>query len=195
MTSKMSRIDPTRFKLFRHSSIFRVYMSVLQVLTLPDDRLRTVAKPVKEVTPEIQKFVDDMIETMYDEEGIGLAATQVDFHQRIVVIDISDTRDEPMVLINPEITDKRGEDGIEEGCLSVPGARALVPRAAEVTVKALDREGNEFTFDADDLLATCVQHELDHLEGKLFVDYLSPLKRKRIQDKLAKIKRFNEKQG
>ena len=195
MTSKMSRIDPTRFKLFRHSSIFRVYMSVLQVLTLPDDRLRTVAKPVKEVTPEIQKFVDDMIETMYDEEGIGLAATQVDFHQRIVVIDISDTRDEPMVLINPEITDKRGEDGIEEGCLSVPGTRALVPRAAEVTVKALDREGNEFTFDADDLLATCVQHELDHLEGKLFVDYLSPLKRKRIQDKLAKIKRFNEKQG
>ena len=195
MTSKMSRIDPTRFKLFRHSSIFRVYMSVLQVLTLPDDRLRTVAKPVKEVTPEIQKFVDDMIETMYDEEGIGLAATQVDFHQRIVVIDISDTRDEPMVLINPEITDKRGEDGIEEGCLSIPGARALVPRAAEVTVKALDREGNEFTFNADDLLATCVQHELDHLEGKLFVDYLSPLKRKRIQDKLAKIKRFNEKQG
>lgn len=194
MTYKMSRIEPTRFKLFRHSSIFRVYMSVLQVLTLPDDRLRTVAKPVKEVTPEIQKFVDDMIETMYDEEGIGLAATQVDFHQRIVVIDISETRDEPMVLINPEIIEKRGEDGIEEGCLSVPGARALVPRAAEVTVKALDREGKEYTFDADDLLAICVQHELDHLEGKLFVDYLSPLKRKRIQDKLAKIKRFNEKQ-
>ena len=194
MAYKMSRIEPTRFKLFRHSSIFRVYMSVLQVLTLPDDRLRTVAKPVKEVTPEIQKFVDDMIETMYDEEGIGLAATQVDFHQRIVVIDISETRDEPMVLINPEIIEKRGEDGIEEGCLSVPGARALVPRAAEVTVKALDREGKEYTFDADDLLAICVQHELDHLEGKLFVDYLSPLKRKRIQDKLAKIKRFNEKQ-
>ena len=101
-------------------------MSVLQVLTFPDDRLRTVAKPVAEVTPEIQKFVDDMIETMYDEEGIGLAATQVDFHQRIVVIDISETRDEPMVLINPEIIEKRGEDGIEEGCLSVPGARALV---------------------------------------------------------------------
>lgn len=195
MAYKMSRIEPTRFKLFRHSSIFRVYMSVLQVLTLPDDRLRTVAKPVKEVTPEIQKFVDDMIETMYDEEGIGLAATQVDFHQRIVVIDVSDTRDEPMVLINPEIIEKRGEDGIEEGCLSVPGARALVPRAAEVTVKALDRDGKEYTFEADDLLAICVQHELDHLEGKLFVDYLSPLKRKRIQDKLAKIKRFNEKQA
>ncbi|EKO3871008.1 peptide deformylase [Vibrio harveyi] len=190
----MSRIEPTRFVLLRHSSIFRVNMSVLQVLTFPDDRLRTVAKPVEEVTPEIQKVVDDMIETMYDEEGIGLAATQVDIHKRIVVIDISETRDEPMVLINPEILEKRGEDGIEEGCLSVPGARALVPRAAEVTVKALDRDGKEYTFEADDLLAICVQHELDHLMGKLFVDYLSPLKRKRIQDKLAKIKRFNEKQ-
>ncbi|EGQ7779018.1 peptide deformylase [Vibrio parahaemolyticus] len=190
----MSRIEPTRFVLFRHSSIFRVNMSVLQVLTFPDDRLRTVAKPVDAVTPEIQKIVDDMIETMYDEEGIGLAATQVDIHKRIVVIDISETRDEPMVLINPEILEKRGEDGIEEGCLSVPGARALVPRAAEVIVKALDRDGKEFTFEADDLLAICVQHELDHLQGKLFVDYLSPLKRKRIQDKLAKIKRFNEKQ-
>ncbi len=169
-------------------------MSVLQVLTFPDDRLRTVAKPVEKVTPEIQKIVDDMIETMYDEEGIGLAATQVDINQRIVVIDISESRNEPMVLINPEILEKRGEDGIEEGCLSVPGARALVPRAAEVTVKALDRDGNEFTLEADDLLAICIQHELDHLQGKLFVDYLSPLKRKRIQDKLAKIKRFNEKQ-
>ncbi|HAS6235231.1 TPA: peptide deformylase [Vibrio vulnificus] len=190
----MSRIEPTRFVLFRHSSTFRVHMSVLQVLTFPDDRLRTVAKPVEKVTPEIQKIVDDMIETMYDEEGIGLAATQVDIHQRIVVIDISESRNEPMVLINPEILEKRGEDGIEEGCLSVPGARALVPRAAEVTVKALDRDGNEFTLEADNLLAICIQHELDHLQGKLFVDYLSPLKRKRIQDKLAKIKRFNEKQ-
>ncbi|HDY8067151.1 TPA: peptide deformylase [Vibrio vulnificus] len=190
----MSRIEPTRFVLFRHSSTFRVHMSVLQVLTFPDDRLRTVAKPVEKVTPEIQKIVDDMIETMYDEEGIGLAATQVDIHQRIVVIDISESRNEPMVLINPEILEKRGEDGIEEGCLSVPGARALVLRAAEVTVKALDRDGNEFTLEADDLLAICIQHELDHLQGKLFVDYLSPLKRKRIQDKLAKIKRFNEKQ-
>lgn len=168
-------------------------MSVLQVLTFPDDRLRTVAKPVEEFTPELQQHIDDMIETMYAEEGIGLASTQVDVHQRIVVIDISETRDEAMVLINPEITDKRGEDGIEEGCLSVPGARALIPRAHEVTVKALDREGKEFTFDADDLLAICVQHELDHLEGKLFVDYISPLKRRRIKEKLEKIKRFNEK--
>ena len=189
----MSRIDPVNFILIQLSSKFRVYMSVLQVLTFPDDRLRTVARPVEQVTPEIQKLVDDMIETMYDEEGIGLAATQVDVHKRVVVIDISETRDQPMVLINPEITEKRGEDGIEEGCLSVPGARALVPRAAEVTVKALDRDGKEFTFEADELLAICVQHELDHLQGKLFVDYLSPLKRKRIQEKLAKIKRFNEK--
>ncbi|MDN3679315.1 peptide deformylase [Vibrio tapetis subsp. quintayensis] len=168
-------------------------MSVLQVLTFPDDRLRTVAKPVQEVTSETQKIVDDMIETMYDEEGIGLAATQVDIHQRIVVIDVSETRDEPMVLINPEITEKRGEDGIEEGCLSVPGARALVERAAEVTVTALDRDGKEFSFEANELLAICVQHELDHLEGKLFVDYLSPLKRKRIKDKLEKIQRSNAK--
>jgi peptide deformylase len=168
-------------------------MSVLQVLTFPDERLRTVAKPVQEVTPEIQKFVDDMIETMYQEDGIGLAATQVDFHQRIVVIDVSETRDQPRVLINPEILEKRGEDGIEEGCLSVPGSRALIPRAAEVTVRALDRDGKEFTFEADDLLAICVQHELDHLQGKLFVDYLSPLKRKRIKEKLEKIKRANEK--
>jgi len=168
-------------------------MSVLQVLTFPDERLRTVAKPVEAVTPEIQKIVDDMLETMYDEEGIGLAATQVDIHQRIVVIDLSEERNQPMVLINPEITEKRGEDGIEEGCLSVPGARALVPRAAEVSVKALDRDGNEFAFEADDLLAICVQHELDHLAGKLFVDYLSPLKRQRIKQKLEKIKRFNDK--
>ncbi|WED21810.1 peptide deformylase [Vibrio sp. JC009] len=167
-------------------------MSVLQVLVFPDDRLRTVAKPVEEVTPEIQQIIDDMIETMYAEEGIGLAATQVNIHQRIVVIDISDSRDQPMVLINPEITEKRGEDGIEEGCLSVPGARALIPRAHEVSVKALNRDGKEFTFEAEDLLAICVQHELDHLEGKLFVDYLSPLKRKRIKDKLEKIKKFNE---
>ncbi|WP_419209139.1 peptide deformylase [Photobacterium leiognathi subsp. mandapamensis] len=168
-------------------------MSVLQVLTFPDERLRTVAKPVEAITPEIQTIIDDMLETMYDEEGIGLAATQVDIHQRIVVIDISETRDQPMVLINPEITEKRGEDGIEEGCLSVPGARALVPRAAEVSVTALDRNGDTISFDADELLAICIQHELDHLAGKLFVDYLSPLKRQRIKQKLEKIKRYNEK--
>jgi peptide deformylase len=167
-------------------------MSVLQILTFPDERLRKVAKPVPEVTPEIQAIVDNMIETMYQEEGIGLAATQVDIHQRIVVIDVSETRDQIRVLINPEIVEKRGEDGIEEGCLSIPGTRALVPRASEVTIQALDREGAEYTLEADGLLAICIQHELDHLEGKLFVDYLSPLKRKRIKDKLEKINRANE---
>ncbi|MBM7038555.1 peptide deformylase [Vibrio sp. qd031] len=169
-------------------------MSLLPVLTFPDERLRTVATPLTEFTPELQTMIDDMIETMYAEEGIGLAATQVDYHKQLIVIDVSDTRDQPMVLINPEIIEKSGEDGIEEGCLSVPGAKALVPRAAEVTVKALDRDGKEFSFEADDLLAICVQHEMDHLKGKLFVDYLSPLKRKRIKDKLEKIKRFNERQ-
>lgn len=164
-------------------------MPVLEVLTFPDERLRTVAKPVSAVTPEIQKIADDMIETMYDEEGIGLAATQVNIHQRIVVIDVSESRDQPMVLINPIIIEKSGEDGIEEGCLSVPDARALIPRAAHVVVEALNRDGEMFRFEADELLAICVQHELDHLEGKLFVDYLSPLKRKRIKDKLEKIKR------
>lgn len=168
-------------------------MSVLNVLIFPDERLRTVAAPVEAVTPEIQKIVDDMIETMYDEEGIGLAATQVDIHQRIIVIDVSDTRDQPMVLINPEIIQQSGDDGIEEGCLSIPGARALVPRAANVSVKALDRDGKEYTFDADGLLSICVQHEIDHINGKLFVDYLSPLKRKRIQDKMLKLKRLNAK--
>nr|WP_086937739.1 peptide deformylase [Thaumasiovibrio occultus] len=168
-------------------------MSVLQVLTFPDERLRTVAKPVEAVTPEIQQIVDDMLDTMYAEEGIGLAATQVDIHQRIVVIDLSETRNEPMVLINPQIIEKSGEDGIEEGCLSVPGARALVPRASNVTVKALDRDGKEYQINADELLAICIQHELDHLEGKLFVDYLSPLKRQRIKQKLEKLQRYNEK--
>ncbi|GAL16179.1 peptide deformylase [Vibrio astriarenae] len=153
-----------------------------------------MAKPVEAVTPEIQKIVDDMLETMYAEEGIGLAATQVDIHQRIVVIDISETRDEPMVLIN-----LRSQISVAKMALKKAVCRylvpVLVPRAAEVSVKALDRDGKAFAFEADDLLAICVQHELDHLEGKLFVDYLSPLKRKRIQDKLAKIKRFNEKQS
>ncbi|WP_232012601.1 peptide deformylase [Vibrio aphrogenes] len=168
-------------------------MSVLNVLTFPDDRLRTVAQPITEFTPELQTLIDDMFDTMYDEEGIGLAATQVDVHKQLIVIDISENRDERLVLINPEIIEKHGEDGIEEGCLSVPGARALVPRASAITVKALDRNGQEFTLEADDLLAICIQHECDHLLGKLFVDYLSPLKRKRIKDKLEKIKRFNEK--
>lgn len=167
-------------------------MALLTVLTEPDADLHQMSHPVEEVTPELQETVDNMIETMYAEEGVGLAAPQVGILKRIVVIDVSDTRDEPRVLINPEIIEKQGEDGIEEGCLSVPEIRAYVPRAAHIKVKALDRDGAEYEFEADDLLAICVQHEIDHLDGKLFIDYLSPLKRRRIQDKLKKIKKFNQ---
>ena len=161
-------------------------MSVLQVLHIPDERLRKVAKPVEEVNAEIQRIVDDMFETMYAEEGIGLAATQVDIHQRIIVIDVSEDREDQLVLINPEILEQSGSTGIEEGCLSVPGSRALVPRAEWVKVRALDRHGKPFELEADDLLAICIQHEMDHLDGKLFVDYLSALKRDRIRRKLEK---------
>ena len=161
-------------------------MSVLRVLHFPDDRLRTVAKPVAEITPEIQQLVNDMLETMYDENGIGLAATQVDRHVRVVVIDVSEQRDEPLVLINPEIIAKSGDTTYEEGCLSVPNSYAKVERAAEVTVKAQNANGDWFELQADGLLAICIQHELDHLLGKLFIDYLSPLKRDRIRKKLEK---------
>ncbi|SER27592.1 peptide deformylase [Rosenbergiella nectarea] len=166
-------------------------MSVLQVLHYPDERLRKVAKPVAQMTSDIKQIVDDMFETMYAEEGIGLAATQVDIHQRIIVIDVSEERNERLVLINPEILNKCGETGIEEGCLSIPEQRALVPRAEKVTIRALNREGEQFELDADGLLAICIQHEIDHLEGKLFIDYLSPLKRQRIRQKLEKLARQN----
>ncbi|ANE75037.1 peptide deformylase [Dickeya solani] len=168
-------------------------MSVLQVLHFPDERLRIKAQPVKEVNAEIQRIVDDMFDTMYEEEGIGLAATQVDIHQRIIVIDVSEDRDQRLVLINPELLDKSGDTGIEEGCLSIPETRALVPRAEHVNVRALDREGNPFELEADGLLAICIQHEMDHLVGKLFIDYLSPLKRQRIRQKLEKLARQNSK--
>ena len=166
-------------------------MSVLQVLHFPDDRLRKIAAPVKEVNAEVQRIVDDMFETMYAEEGIGLAATQVDIHQRIIVIDVSENRDERLVLINPELLDKSGETGLEEGCLSIPEQRAFVPRAERVKVRALDREGKSFELETDGLLAICIQHEIDHLDGKLFIDYLSPLKRQRIKQKLEKLARQN----
>lgn len=166
-------------------------MSVLQVLHFPDDRLRIVAKPVKEVNADIQRIVDDMFETMYAEEGIGLAATQVDIHQRIIVIDVSENRDERLTLINPELLSKDGETGIEEGCLSIPEQRAFVPRAERVKIRALNREGEAFELEADGLLAICIQHELDHLVGKLFIDYLSPMKRQRIRQKLEKLARLN----
>lgn len=161
-------------------------MSVLHVLHFPDERLRTVAKPVEKIDAEIQQLVADMLDTMYDENGIGLAATQVDVHKRVVVIDVSEDRNEPLVFINPEITVRSGETSYEEGCLSVPQSYAKVERAAEVTVKAQDKNGDWFEIHADGLLAICLQHELDHLLGKLFIDYLSPLKRDRIRKKLEK---------
>lgn len=165
-------------------------MAVLQVLHIPDERLRKVAEPVKEVNAEIQRIVDDMFDTMYAEEGIGLAATQVDIHQRIIVIDVSENREEQLVLINPELLEKDGETGIEEGCLSIPEQRALVPRAEKVKIRALDRDGKPFELEADGLLAICIQHEMDHLVGKLFIDYLSPLKQQRIRQKVEKLDRL-----
>lgn len=161
-------------------------MTVLTVLHYPDDRLRTVAKPVAEITDQTRQLVADMLETMYDENGIGLAATQVNVHQRVVVIDVSESRDQPLVFINPEIIAKSGDTTYEEGCLSVPQSYANVERAAAITVKAQDQAGQWFELNADGLLAICLQHELDHLMGKLFIDYLSPLKRDRIKKKLEK---------
>ena len=168
-------------------------MATLKILTFPDERLRRVAQPVKKITSETQVMIDNMIETMYYEKGIGLAATQVAFHQRIVVIDVSSDYSEPMILINPEIVDAQGEKGTEEGCLSIPGIKVLVQRATELKLKALNRYGEELHFDTSGLLSICIQHELDHLEGRLLVDYLSPLKRKRIENKFIKIRRFSGK--
>lgn len=161
-------------------------MALLNVLKFPDERLRTVAQPIKDVDTRVQNIVDDMLQTMREEKGIGLAATQVDIHQRIVVIDVSADYSEPMVLINPQIIDKQGSISSEEGCLSVPNNYAKIERAKSITVQALDRDGKEYQIQADGLLAKCIQHELDHLDGKLFVDYLSALKRQRIKKKLAK---------
>ncbi|GGF64757.1 peptide deformylase [Alteromonas lipolytica] len=161
-------------------------MAILDVLQFPDERLRTVAKPIAEVNGEIKQLVADMFETMRDEKGIGLAATQVDRHVRLVVMDVSEEQNEPRVFINPEIVSSEGSTISEEGCLSVPGNYAKVDRAEKVTVKALDADGKPFELEAEGLLAICIQHELDHLKGKLFVDYLSPLKRQRIRKKLEK---------
>jgi peptide deformylase len=164
-------------------------MPVLDILEFPDERLRTRAKPVEAVTDEIRQLVDDMFETMYAAPGIGLAATQVNVHQRVVVIDISREKDQPLCLINPVIVAKDGIEQHEEGCLSVPGIYETVERADHIKVEALNRDGEKFVLETGDLLAVCIQHELDHLEGKLFVDYLSPLKRNRIKKKLEKQKK------
>ncbi|AEE20992.1 peptide deformylase [Paraglaciecola chathamensis] len=161
-------------------------MAILDVLRFPDERLRTVAAPVEKIDGTIKTLISDMLETMKDENGIGLAATQINVHKRVVVIDVSEKQDNPQVFINPEITHMDGTTISEEGCLSVPNNYAKVERAETITVNALDENGDAFTLDADGLLAICIQHELDHLKGKLFVDYLSPLKRQRIRTKLEK---------
>ena len=162
-------------------------MAILPILCYPDLRLHTVAKPVAVVDERVRAIVDDMFSTMYDANGIGLAATQVDVHERIVVIDVSEERNQPLVLINPEIVWASDETRLgDEGCLSVPGIYDGVERALAVQVRALDRDGQERMIEAEDLLAVCVQHEMDHLLGKVFVEYLSPLKRTRIRTKLLK---------
>lgn len=161
-------------------------MSLLNILHFPDERLRTIAKPVEVVDDRIRRLIDDMFETMYAAPGIGLAATQVNVHERLLVIDVSEHKDQPLVFINPEITLRDGEQEMDEGCLSVPGYYETVRRAERIHVRALDRDGRPFEADAEGLLAVCIQHEIDHLDGKLFVDYLSQLKRHRIKKKIEK---------
>lgn len=164
-------------------------MAVLDVLIFPDENLTKMSLPVEKVDDELRTFIDDMFDTMYEQEGIGLAAPQVNVLKRVITIDIEGDKTNQIVLINPEIIESSGETGIEEGCLSIPGCRALVPRKEKVTVKALNREGEEFILEAEDLLAICIQHEIDHLNGVLFVDYVSSLKRQRIKEKLLKVKK------
>ena len=163
-------------------------MSILTILHFPDPRLRNTAAPVTVFDQEIRSLVDDMFETMYQAPGIGLAAVQVDVLKRVIVIDISEDKSQPVCLINPEILERHGEEKMEEGCLSVPGIYEPVKRAERIKVRAQDREGQPFELDVNGLLAVCIQHEMDHLEGKLFVDYLSEMKRKRIQKKLEKLR-------
>jgi peptide deformylase len=165
-------------------------MALRNILHYPDPRLRQRAAPVAKVTDDIRQLIGDMAETMYAAPGIGLAAIQIDVSQRVIVIDISDTRDQLMAFINPEILEKDGEQVYEEGCLSVPGVYDSVTRAEHVKVRALDRDGKVFEMEARGLLATCIQHEIDHLDGKVFVDYLSRLKQTRIRKKLEKQQRL-----
>ncbi|WP_153163339.1 peptide deformylase [Zoogloea sp. 1C4] len=161
-------------------------MALLPILRYPDPRLHTRAAPVREVTDAIRKLIADMAETMYEAPGIGLAATQVDVHKRVVVIDVSEDKSGLLALINPEIIARSGEQVCEEGCLSVPGIYDKVSRSEKVTVRALNQKGESFDLDAEGLLAVCIQHEIDHLDGKVFVEYLSQLKQTRIKGKLAK---------
>jgi len=161
-------------------------MAKLEILHFPDKRLRTKAIDIVTIDDALRLFIDDMYETMYDAPGIGLAATQVNFHKRLIVIDVSEDKDDPLCLINPVITHKDGVETMQEGCLSVPGFYENVERAEHITVKALNQHGEAFELTTGGLLAVCIQHEIDHLDGKLFVDYLSPLKRNRIRKKLIR---------
>ncbi|MGQ7845988.1 peptide deformylase [Granulosicoccus sp. 3-233] len=161
-------------------------MSLLDILYYPDAQLRRTASAITNVDGKIATLADRMLETMYAAPGIGLAATQINVHERLVVIDVSEENNTPLVLINPEILTSEGEEEMQEGCLSIPGVYETVKRPAEVRIAAIDREGNPFEMDADGLLAVCIQHEIDHLDGKLFVDYLSPLKRNRIRKRMEK---------
>ena len=164
-------------------------MAILDILNYPDARLYTVAKPVLQVDAKIQRLIDDMAETMYDAPGIGLAATQVDAHLQIIVIDISEAKNKLQVFINPKVVTKKGTQEYEEGCLSVPGVYENVTRAESVVIEALDRDGKPFVLEANGLMAVCIQHEMDHLLGKVFVQYLSPLKQNRIKTKMQKRQR------
>ena len=166
-------------------------MALLSILRYPDERLHTLAKPVESVNGEIRRLVEDMAQTMYAAPGVGLAATQVDVHKQVIVIDISDTRDQLLVLINPIILETRGVSDFEEGCLSVPGIFEKIERAEWIKVRALDRLGQSFELDASGLLSVCIQHEMDHLQGKVFVEYLSRLKQTRI---LARMKKQEKQQ-
>jgi peptide deformylase len=163
-------------------------MSTLNILHFPDPKLRQKAAPVEEVDDGIRKLVDDMFETMYDAPGIGLAAVQVNVLKQVIVIDISEEKDQPMCFINPQIVESSGHEKMEEGCLSVPGIYEPVTRAKDITVRYLDRDGSEQELTVDGLLAVCIQHEMDHLDGKLFVDYLSEMKRNRIRKKMEKVR-------
>lgn len=161
-------------------------MATLTILEFPDPRLRNRAQPVTAVTDNTRQLIDDMLETMYAAPGIGLAATQVNVAERVIVVDVSEDQDEPRAFINPEVIQQNGETETQEGCLSVPGFYEVVKRPDNIRVRALDRNGETFELDAEGLLAICIQHEIDHLDGKLFVDYLSGLKRQRIRKKLEK---------
>jgi peptide deformylase len=165
------------------------HMAILEILHFPDPRLRNIAQPVQTVDDGIRQLLDDMLDTMYAAPGIGLAATQVNISDRVIVIDVSEAKDQPLCLINPEILELDGVEEMEEGCLSVPGVYEVVQRADRVRLRALDRTGQPFEMQAEGLLAVCIQHEIDHLDGKLFVDYLSQLKRTRIRNRLEKEQR------